>query len=208
MLLLAHTGITLGIFNLLRRVFSRISLNIEEREILVRTGSPMFPPRIFSNPDPPENYKKWHIDYRFVLLGSVFPDVIDKPLGMILFAGMIANGRIYTHTFLVNLILVLVGIYLLKKKKINFLMFSLCSCFHLVLDKMWLNSETLFWPLYGWGFPKEDISHWWENMLQSLLANPWAYVPEVIGAIILITFGLTLIKRKTVSEFLSKGTTK
>ncbi len=170
MLVLAHAGITLGIFNLWQRIFAR-----------------------------------WHIDYRFVLLGSVFPDIADKPVGMLIFANAIANGRVYFHTLLVNLILLLVSFYLLKRKRPNFLIFSLASSFHLVLDRMWLSPTTFLWPLYGWGFPQDDISHWWQNMLNGLLTNPWIYSSEIMGATILLTFAIMLIKRETVGKFLLKG---
>jgi len=170
-------------------------LNIEKRSGL----SPV-------NPDPPANSKKWHIDYHFILLGSMFPDIVDKPLGMLIFANLIANGRVYTHTLLVNLMLVLIGIYLLRRKGPNFLTFSLSSCFHLILDEMWLDVQTLLWPLYGWGFPKKDISHWWVNTFQGLFTNPWVYIPEIIGAMILARLGLMLIKKRMVDEFLFRGT--
>ncbi len=170
MLVLAHAGITLGIFNLSQRIFAR-----------------------------------WHIDYRFVLLGSVFPDIADKPLGMLIFANAIANGRVYFHTLLVNLILLSVGFYLLKRKRPHFLTFSLASCFHLVLDRMWLFPATFLWPLYGWKFPQGDISHWWQNMLDGLLSNPWIYSSEIMGATILLAFAIMLIKKETVGKFLLKG---
>src|SRR5438132_5176364 len=37
------------------------------------------------------------IDYRLVLLGSILPDVIDKPLAFLLSL----EGRLWAHTFLV-----------------------------------------------------------------------------------------------------------
>jgi len=177
MLLFAHTGITLGIFNLFYRV--------------------LHPPYRES--------KKWHIDYRLILLGSMFPDIVDKPLGMLIFANSIANGRVYTHTLLVNLVLVSIGIYLVRRKRPNFLIFSLCSCFHLALDEMWLSPQTLLWPLLGWEFPRRDISHWWENVLQALFSDPRVYVPEAVGVAVLMIFGLILIKRRAVGKFLSRG---
>lgn len=203
MLLLAHTGVTLGVLNLSYRVFSKFKRKKGKSVFSAKLSISLSPsPSI----DPPSvNSKKWHMDYRFVLLGSMFPDIIDKPLGMLIFAGSIANGRVYTHTLFVNLILVLIGIYLIKRKKPNFFIFSLSSCFHLVLDEMWLTPQTFFWPIYGWGFPKEDVSHWWSNIFSALFTNPWVYVPEIIGAAIIIIFGSTLIKRRAIGKFLVEG---
>jgi len=135
----------------------------------------------------------------------MFPDIADKPVGMLIFANAIANGRVYFHTLLVNLILLSVGFYLAKRKKLHFLIFSLASSFHLVLDRMWLFPATFLWPLYGWRFPQGDISHWWRNMFNDLLTNPWVYWFEIVGATILLTFAIMLIKKKTLGKFLLKG---
>ena len=205
MLLFAHTGITLGVFSLSCRIFSKLSSYRKEMKFVSSAKLSTLSPASSTNSDPPAKSKKWHIDYRFVLLGSMFPDIVDKPLGMLIFAGSIANGRVYTHTLLINLILVLIGIYLLKRRGPNFLIFSGCSCFHLILDEMWLTPKTLFWPVFGWGFPKENLSRWLENIFQALFTNPWVYVPEAIGAGIIITFGLTLIKRRAIGKFLLQG---
>lgn len=207
MLLLAHTGITLGIFYLLHRTFSKLSFSRKKEK---KFASPAQKPSRLSlspSPDPalPAPSKNWQIDYRLILLGSIFPDIIDKPLGMLLFANLIANGRTYSHTIAINLILILIGLYLLKRKKPNFLIFGLSSCFHLVLDKMGQTPQTLFWPYYGWQFPKVEIISWWEYIFQGIFTNPWVYVPEIIGAIILNGFGILLIKKKMVGKFLLKG---
>ena len=191
MLVFGHTGITLGIFGLSHSLLSG------------RFSAPAF--MSVSTKSASTNSTKWHIDYRFVLLGSMFPDIVDKPIGMLIFANTIANGRVYFHTLLVNLILLSVGFYLLKRKRPHFLIFSLASSFHLVLDRMWLFPITFLWPLYGWRFPPGDISHWWQNMLNNLLTNPWTYWFEIVGATILLTFAIMLIKKETVGKFLLKG---
>ena len=202
MLLFAHTGLTLGVIGLSCRVFSKLSSHRG------RKVKPIPSPVLSlssTNSDPPVDSRKWQVDYRFILLGSMFPDIVDKPLGMLIFAGSIANGRVYTHTLIVNITLVLIGIYLIKRKKPNFFLFSISSCFHLVLDEMWLTPKTLFWPFLGWGFPRENLSCWWENIFQALFTNPWVYVPEIIGALIITVFGLILIKRRMLGKFLSQG---
>ena len=202
MLLFAHTGLTLGVIGLSCRVFSKLSSHRG------RKVKPIPSPVLSlssTNSDLPADSRKWQVDYRFILLGSMFPDIVDKPLGMLIFAGSIANGRVYTHTLIVNITLVLIGIYLIKRKKPNFFLFSISSCFHLVLDEMWLTPKTLFWPFFGWGFPRENLSCWWENIFQALFTNPWVYVPEIIGALIITVFGLILIKRRMLGKFLSQG---
>lgn len=46
------------------------------------SGSPYFP----AKPD------KWYIDYRLVLLGSMFPNIVDRPLGILLFPNPIKSS--------------------------------------------------------------------------------------------------------------------
>ena len=45
------------------------------------------------------------IDYRLVLLGSMLPDIIDKPLGGFIFKDALGSGRIYAHTLIFLLLL-------------------------------------------------------------------------------------------------------
>lgn len=43
---------------------------------------------------------KISIDYRFVMLGSILPDMIDKPIGAFLFRNTFHNSRIFAHTLI------------------------------------------------------------------------------------------------------------
>ena len=67
MLLFAHTGITLGTAKIMAR-----AAGWREK------GLPA------------------QLDYRLVLIGSMLPDLIDKPLGGVI--PPLGNGRIYSHT--------------------------------------------------------------------------------------------------------------
>ncbi|HDN68801.1 MAG TPA: hypothetical protein ENG23_04400 [Methanomicrobia archaeon] len=53
--------------------------------------------------------------YLFVFTGSLLPDLIDKPVGEILLAGSISNGRIFAHTLLFNFLLLLFCLWLYKR---------------------------------------------------------------------------------------------
>ena len=43
------------------------------------------------------------IDPKYLVIGALLPDLIDKPLGRVIFASTIANGRIIGHTLLFSL---------------------------------------------------------------------------------------------------------
>jgi len=38
--------------------------------------------------------------YSFILIGALLPDLIDKPIGKIMLAESLSNGRLFAHSFL------------------------------------------------------------------------------------------------------------
>lgn len=129
------------------------------------------------------------IDYRLVLLGSMLPDIIDKPLGGLIFKAALGNGRIYAHALIFLLLLAGLGIFFwVKHKRPGVLVLAGGSLIHHILDSMWRFPKTYLWPFYGWYFPKEDPEGWLKQWVESLLTNPEVYIPEIIGVIVLFYF--------------------
>ncbi len=94
------------------------------------------------------------IDLRYIAFGSLLPDIIDKPIGRVLFAESIANGRIIAHTLIFAILLLLIGYYFYKSREDpRFAMISVASFCHLLEDQMWTEPDTFYWPLFGWHFP-------------------------------------------------------
>lgn len=90
------------------------------------------------------------IDYRFVLVGALWPDIIDKPVWVLTNSNWHMAGRSYAHTLLFNLVLLIAGLILVTRRSKPWLLtISLCSFTHLVFDRMWLNPTILLWPLLG-----------------------------------------------------------
>lgn len=118
----------------------------------------------------------------FVILGSMLPDIIDKPLGWAIY-GTPAMGRIYAHTLV--FLLALIAISLLARSKAVASMTGGVGA-HLILDSMWASPVILFWPILG-DFPINiEINP--EGHLKMILAglmNPWISVPEALGIIYL-----------------------
>jgi len=50
------------------------------------------------------------IDPKYLVIGALLPDLVDKPLGRVIFSSTLANGRIIGHTLLFSLILLLIGL--------------------------------------------------------------------------------------------------
>jgi len=150
--------------------------------------------------------RRWlgSIDYRLVLLGSLLPDILDKPPWLIAFGDIFPSGRAYGHTFLFNMVLLICGLVLIKYKKSWLLIISLSSIIHLILDQMWHNPVVLWWPLLG-PLQKVEPTGWLPDIMQSLSTNPGAYIPEIIGLIIILLIGYKLITRKKGINFIRTG---
>jgi hypothetical protein len=147
------------------------------------------------------------IDPMFLAIGALIPDLIDKPLGRIIFAHSIANGRIIGHTLFFSIFIFMIGLYLYEKKTdLRVLSLATGSFFHLIEDQMWNTPKTLFWPIFGLHFPKGSIDNTgimsiineiisgMENVF-TLHLSP-AYIPELLGFVVIVVLTLHwLIKR-------------
>ncbi len=137
---------------------------------------------------------------------ALLPDIIDKPVGSLLFRDIFSNGRIFAHTLVFSLALGLLGLYRYRRGKgTGVLVLAFGSLMHLLLDSMWNTPQTLFWPLLGWDFPRVDLSNWLERLLYALRYNPFTFVPEIAGGLILAWFGLRLVMTRQVLPFLRYG---
>ena len=83
-------------------------------------------------------------------LGAILPDIIDKPLGHLLLQSTLDSGRIYAHTLLFLGMVTLAGVAAWRFRPTPLvLILALGIASHLVLDTMWDNPVTLFWPTLG-----------------------------------------------------------
>ncbi|MBL7125475.1 MAG: metal-dependent hydrolase, partial [Dehalococcoidales bacterium] len=204
MLIFGHVGITLGTTVLLNgaltKSYSPTSKETKEKEHL-RASSELVPARNCTS----GSRASWltslgnRIDIRLLLIGSLLPDFIDKPIGQFFFRDTFSNGRIFYHTLLFLILITLAGYYLYQNRgKLWLLVLSFGTGMHLVQDQMWLEPRTLLWPLYGFAFEKLDLTHWAQGILHTLLTEPTVYIPEILGAMILIWFVLALVRRRKV----------
>ena len=205
MLIFGHTGITLGATLLLTGVWRGGAFSQARENKAAGQETPV-------SKCPPNDklsrfiFLRRYIDIRLLLIGSLLPDIIDKPVGQFFFRETFSSGRIFSHTLIFFTLLALVGFYLYQRyRKVWLLVLSFGTFTHLILDQMWCTPRTLFWPFLGFGFERTDITDWLPNIAQSLLINPEVYIPELVGAAIFLWFGLTLVLRREVLAFLKSG---
>jgi len=83
-------------------------------------------------------------------LGAILPDLIDKPIGYILFPTTIGDGRIYSHSLLAGMLILAIGLAIWKfKKDPGVLAVGAGVLSHQVLDLMWLWPLNWYYPLLG-----------------------------------------------------------
>jgi inner membrane protein len=183
MLLFAHVGITLGAATVISGVIDK---RRENKSWLASLSK--------------------YLDIRFLLAGSILPDIIDKPVGWLFLKDLFSSGRIFSHTLLFLVLLAVIGAVLYKTKhQVWMLSLAVGTAFHLLLDGMWAIPGTLFWPLLGLHFSSRVVHGWLGWMFDVVFSNPAIYFAELIGLVLVSWFTLTVIGRKQVSRLLMTG---
>jgi inner membrane protein len=189
MFVFAHAGITLGAAALVAGALDRRQVSPNEKISWFTSLSR-------------------RVDIRVLLVGSLLPDIIDKPVGQYFFRETFSNGRIFSHTLLFLIVLAGIGFYLFKRHRQVWMLTLAAGTFaHLLMDEMWLFPETLFWPLLGFTFTPADLTEWFSNIFQALFREAHIFIPELVGLAVLLWFGLSLAFRKKVGIFLKYGRT-
>jgi len=120
------------------------------------------------------------VDFRLVLLGSILPDLIDKPLGAVLHL----EARLWAHS-LVFLGAVLLLSLLPSLRGLRWVGFG--DAVHLLVDLIWQQPLVMLWPFLGLAFPAETTPQTFGSYFQILLSDPYVQFGEVVGGILLIT---------------------
>ena len=145
------------------------------------------------------------IEPKYLALGALLPDLVDKPLGMIIFASTISTGRMIGHTLLLSFTLLYIGLSLYEKRgDIRIMSLAAGTFFHLMEDQMWGDPRTLFWPFLGFSFPKDSIDNATIGIkyLATLFKNSFslnispASIPEILGMVVILILIIQLLLAK------------
>ncbi len=136
------------------------------------------------------------IDYRLVLIGALLPDLIDKPIGRILFHDYFdGNGHLYGHTVLAALVVILPGILLVVRwSDPRLLAMGIAMLSHLAVDPTNHSPELLLWPLLGTEFPQV-----------TLLGPKMTVLTESISALLLLAAGHYFYRTNQLEHFIRTG---
>lgn len=122
-------------------------------------------------------------DLRWLLVGGLAPDLLDMPVGTLIWAEHFASGELFAHSLTVTAavgaaILLLTGRGARARR--NLMVAMVGWLIHLVADGIWLEPRVLWWPLAGWSFPSEELPFWpgaWERAGVDL----WRWLAEAFG---------------------------
>ncbi len=147
--------------------------------------------------------KNFRIDYRWVAFGALLPDLIDKPLGRIILAETIGSGRIFAHTLLFGILLVLAGYFLYQRTADSRpLVLAGASFCHLLEDQLWKSPAVFFWPFLGRSFPRDQISGNFIEYLAVVFNHAYdpaytgVFTSEIIGFFITALFAGSYARKK------------
>ena len=206
MLILAHAGITLGAAVLINGALPRAVPQPlkKSREPIGKADA--------RRGNPSGRVVTWvasladRMDIRLLLVGSLLPDIIDKPLGQVLFRDTLSSGLIYCHTLLFSILLAVAGVIVYRRYGRTWLLaFSFGAFTHLILDQMWHLPEVLLWPAYGFAFKRIVLTEWARRTWLNLLTNPEVYIPEIVGGVILVLFLWVLVRNRSLPGFMRRG---
>ena len=125
---------------------------------------------------------------RAFFLGTLLPDLVDKPLFYIPFwltgrrGALLSGTHLFAHTA-VFLLALAVAARLTRSAPARAVAIGVAT--HFVLDVVGLSMGmgTLLWPLFGWHFPTYPFSNLGQHL--STILNPVTLTGELLGAAIL-----------------------
>jgi hypothetical protein len=146
------------------------------------------------------------VDYRIVAVASLIPDLIDKPIGRLIFRERFESGRIFAHTLLLNALFFCILFFMRGRIKRKFVLVPISSLLHLAEDGVWSNPRLFWWPLFGTEFPKDPVSGGLLSFLNpaNISGVIWQEALGVI-AILWLLASHDMLNRHGVRSFLRTG---
>ena len=93
------------------------------------------------------------MDLRLLLVGALLPDLIDTPVGLVFYDDF-GGVRLFSHTILFASFVMLAVVVLTRRgrPRKRWMPLAIGILTHLVLDAMWADPESLWWPFLGTDF--------------------------------------------------------
>jgi hypothetical protein len=128
------------------------------------------------------------LDYRLLAFCALAPDLIDKPLAILVFTEA-HTSQLIAHSFLWHALLLVATLLWWRPA----LPYVLAFNSHLLADRMWHHTESFWWPLFGWDVfwqfkfmntPEAMVSVYWDILTR----YPQVWVVELVAVAYLLSF--------------------
>ncbi len=128
------------------------------------------------------SFRDDRMDLRLLLVGALLPDIIDTPVGLAGF-GTFGGVRLFSHTILFATAVMMVVVLATRRgrPRKRWMPLAIGILTHLLLDAMWLDSETLLWPFLGLDFAASGFGSAGE-LVASILTDWRVWALEIVGA--------------------------
>lgn len=127
------------------------------------------------------------IDYRFILLGAIAPDIVDGALSLTLFPEW--QGRGAAHSIAAMTVVALVVILGLRgERRLAWFGLPVGWLLHLVGDGMWAEPRTFLWPLFGSDLTTGSAEPYSWGLFSAPLEHLATWGGELVGAALLAWF--------------------
>lgn len=125
------------------------------------------------------------MDLRYLALGAILSDLVDLPLGIVLWekAGsvrLVGHSMVFAAT---ALIVVLVATRRGPVRK-RWILLAVGVFLHIALDAMWNAPETLWWPFLGWEMQSSGYVTY-VSYVRDVITTPVMWAGEFVGLVYL-----------------------
>jgi len=124
------------------------------------------------------------MDLRWLAVGALLPDIVDKPIASIIWNDVFHTHRVYAHALILPVAGLIVVMLVTRRgtavRKAAIAM-VLGWFVHLVLDGVWASPEAFLWPFFGADFPEVAGSDF-ATLVGDMIANPLVWAGEAAGA--------------------------
>lgn len=122
------------------------------------------------------------VDVRFLLVGSILPDLIDLPIGTLFLAERYSTGELWSHSLVVPTVYMMVVLAVTRRgrRRRAWMALGVGWLFHLLLDVMWVDQDVFGWPFFGLEIAPGEAP-FWSSAWERALSDPWRWVKEAFG---------------------------
>ena len=119
------------------------------------------------------------------MFGALLPDLVDKPLGILVLGGALGGGRIFLHTLLFLVVLLLAGALAYRRYGPALLAVGVGVASHQALDFMWTEPKAWLYPFLG-PSPPIETGGWFLRMFFAEIDNPIEWVSAALLLVLLL----------------------